>query len=109
MAKFKVGEKAVFRQGPWVDPETPLMDKQVVTVYGIDERPETYDHVKHLRHLPGTYYKVEEAMEWWILEQQLEKLLPKHQDADLKVAEPHFINHQLPRWLHQEEKKHERA
>lgn len=42
-------------------------------------------------------------------ESELEKLLPGHQKDDLKAADPHFINHQLPRWLHQEEKKHERA
>ncbi len=36
-------------------------------------------------------------------EKFLRKLPPKHQPDDLRVAEPHFINHQLPRWLKQEE------
>jgi hypothetical protein len=34
----------------------------------------------------------------------LRKLPGKHQPDDLKAADPQFINHQLPRWLKQEEK-----
>lgn len=55
--------------------------------------------------MPRYGVKFDDGLEAWVKETSLEKLLPKHQPDDLKVAEPQFINHQLPRWLGLPEKE----
>lgn len=102
MAKFKVGEKARYvgslntGMRSHVGRECTIIDPLAVR--------KDYWHMAQPE-VPRYGILFADGTEGWAKETSLEKLLPKHQDSDLKAAEPHFINHQLPRLLGQKEKQ----
>lgn len=114
MAKFKVGEKARYVGGPDHGAGQSDVGKEV-EIISIDAPCPSLNHDKSERiYLMATLFYPHETLYGvlWpdgnkgnIPERFLEKPLPKHQPDDLKVAEPQFINHQLPRWLGRPEKE----
>lgn len=111
MAKFKVGEKARYI-GPTEKGATHGRECQIDSV----DSPGWlgFDAISGFSISKGRYpgqiiYGVtwlhDSTLGGHIPESELEKLLPKHQPDDLRIAEPQFINHQLPRWLGQPEKE----
>lgn len=112
MAKFRLNEKARY-VGPATHGIRPVDVGAEIEIISVGCAPPARDMLKSekfhdlaQRMDPG---KVIYGVLWAddskgsVPEHYLEKLLPKHQPDDLRVAEPHFINHQLPRWLKQEE------
>ncbi len=117
MAKFNVGEIAIYRpRGKFQGKAGDGAECQIMEI----EDPSKLSAFELIIYrdfgITGTVYYCEfpgdpnpnRADGWWAVEEpSLEKRPGKHQDADLKAAEPLFIQSTLPRWLHQEEKKHE--
>lgn len=106
MAVFKVGERARF--------VGPLLNRRLTGILSVGDEVLI---AEDLQEAPGNdgpemVYVIDRTF----LGQKvgcppnaLEKLIPDRQLADRIPAEPQFINHQLPRWLNQEEKIREPA
>lgn len=112
MAKFKVGERAVYI-GRRLDAVTgPGSEVEIESIgYHPEEPPGMFERA--CKRFPN---EVIYGVQWldcheggYIPESELEKIIPKHQEDDLKTAEPLFTQTWLPRWLGQEEVKHEEA
>jgi hypothetical protein len=100
MAKFEPGERVIYVAVPPVDWDRPFIDNEIYVVVGV----KSANHEP--RALPGrVYYELEGFPNWYVGEPCLRKIPPKHQDSDLKAAEPHFIHGQLQRWLNPEKEK----
>jgi hypothetical protein len=108
MAKFKVGEKARYI-GPTELGGTHGRECQIESIdrpgwstgaFGFSRAQKLYPG----QVIYGVVWLHDTKLGGHLPESELEKLLPKHQANDLKVAEPTFINGQLKRWLKQEEK-----
>jgi hypothetical protein len=102
MAKFKVGEKARY-VGSTFTAIRSMIGQECVVIDPLAAR-EDYRYMRDPE-MPRYGVKFGDGREAWVKETSLEKLLPKHQDSDLKAAEPQFIHGQLQRWLNPEKEK----
>jgi hypothetical protein len=106
MAKFKVNEQCAYKGNLLPKPRdgvSALAVGQRVTVSRVLSSDELKANCFWAQVLPGTwYYLLQEDPTNYYAEELLEKLSPKHQDADLKAADPLFIQSQLPRLLGKE-------
>lgn len=104
MAKFKVGEKARYVGSPNRGPGLARkVGQECVIIDPLAVREEYWDMADPK--MPRYGVEFGDGTEAWVKETSLEKLQPKHQDADLKAAEPLFIHGQLQRWLNPEKEK----
>jgi hypothetical protein len=108
MAKFKIGEKARF--------VGPLRNTLLAGVLAVGDEVVITEDLQEAdgpapceRQMVYVIDRTYMGSRIGCPPEALEKLLPKHQPDDLRVAEPHFINHQLLRWLKQEKKTSEHS
>ena len=113
MAKFKVGEKARYVGGAYHGCGQSDIGKEVEIISIDAPCPSSNPNKSKIVYLMSQTFYLGETLYGvlWpdgkkgnIPERFLEKPLPKHQKDDLRVADPQFIQHQLPRLLGRKEK-----
>lgn len=109
MAEFNVGDRALYvgdqRPSKIADDVKGYRGKSCVVIDPLQRHPKDWLGVERLCY--GVRF--EDGKEVWCFHTSLEKPPGRHQKDDLKAADPLFIQSQLPRWLKQEEPKHEKA